>query len=80
MDTNTQQRISTHVKTRFGDGHESDDTFDTVDGALEEVKRLISWLGYVSESEYSERERKRLTEISRRFAGIAQPIANKYID
>ena len=76
--SDTKQRISEHVHQRFGVAPE--DPFETVEGALEEVKRLISWLEYVAEHEYTPAERKRLVDVSRRFANAAQPIASKYID
>lgn len=76
----TKQRIATHVKTKFGDTPTVDDTFETAESSIEEVKRLIGWLEYVSEHEYTDTERKRLIAVSRRFAEAAQPIASKYID
>jgi hypothetical protein len=65
---------------RWSDPLPSDITFDSVESALEEVTRLISWLGYIAEHEYSDAERNKLIAVSRRFAGVAQPIANKYMD
>ena len=56
------------------------DPFENVESSLEEVKRLIDWLGYVSDSEYTELERGRLISVARRFARVAQPIASKYLD
>lgn len=79
MDTNTQRRISSHVKQKFGTLPEVD-LFESVETSLEEVKRLIDWLGYVSDSEYTETERMRLINVAKRFAKIAQPIASKYLD
>lgn len=63
-----------------GGNNQTDDTFETVEGSLEGVKRLIDWLGYVSESEFTNTERVKLINVSRRFAAAAQPIASKYID
>jgi hypothetical protein len=74
-----KQKLSTYVKQKFGTLPEVD-VFESVDTSLEEVKRLIDWLGYVSESEYTELERGRLISIARRFARVAQPIASKYLD
>lgn len=52
----------------------------TVDAAMEEVKRLASWLEYVNDNEFSDSERFKLQEVSAEFCRIAQPIANKYLD
>jgi hypothetical protein len=57
-----------------------DDRFDSVVGAFDEVERLIGWLGYIRENEYSPSERKRLISSAKRFAEIAQPIASKHLD
>lgn len=54
--------------------------FETVEEGLGEVKRLIDWLGYIAEHEYSETEKRKLISVSRKFAVAAQPIASKYID
>lgn len=62
------------------DTAEADDLFETVDGSCEEVKRLIGWLEYISESEYTDTEKGRLIAAARRFARVAQPIASKYLD
>lgn len=75
LNTKQKQMIREH-----GDGDKANDTFETVEGSLEEVKRLISWLEYVREDEFTNTERDRLISTSRRFAAIAQPIASKYID
>lgn len=75
----TKETLSTHVKQKFGTLPEVD-VFESVDTSLEEVKRLIDWLGYVSDSEYTELERGRLIDVARRFARVAQPIASKYLD
>lgn len=61
-------------------GGQVNDDFETVEGSLEEVKRLISWLEYVRENEFTNTERVKLINVSRRFAKAAQPIASKYID
>jgi len=52
----------------------------TVDAAMEEVKRIATWLEYVRDNEFSDTERFRLQEASAEFCRIAQPIANKYTD
>ncbi len=52
----------------------------TVENALSEIKRLIGWLEYVREDEYSDTERQRIISISIQFAKVAQPIASKYND
>jgi hypothetical protein len=75
----TKETLSTHVKQKLGTLPEID-PFESVDTSLEEVKRLIDWLGYVSESEYTELERERLISVARRFTRVAQPIASKYLD
>ena len=53
---------------------------ETVEGGLEEVKRLIGWLEYVREDEYTATEKKKIVAASKRFAALLQPIASKYID
>lgn len=63
-----------------GGNDAADNTFETVEGSLEEVKRLISWLEYVAEHEYTQVERVKLVNVARRFAAVVQPIASKYID
>ncbi len=52
----------------------------TVENALSEIKRLIGWLEYVREDEFSDVERQRIIAVSVRFAKVAQPIASKYND
>ncbi len=59
---------------------DKDDLFDTVESSLTETDRLISWLFYISESEYTKGEREQLINAARRFVKVAQPIANKYMD
>jgi hypothetical protein len=56
------------------------DPFDGVPMSLEEVERLIKWLGYVSDSEYTDAEERRIVEGAKKFAAILQPIASKYLD
>ena len=74
---NDQQKQMIH---KHGSNDKTDHVFETVEGSLEEAKRLISWLEYVSEDEFTKTEREKLINVSRRFANIAQPIASKYID
>lgn len=57
-----------------------DDTFDSVESACEEVKRLIGWLEYVAEAEYKTTERNNLIAAAKRFAKVAQKIVSKYLD
>ena len=52
----------------------------TVDAAMEEVKRVATWLEYVRDNEFTDTERFKLQEVSAEFCRIAQPIANKYSD
>jgi hypothetical protein len=52
----------------------------TVENYFAEIKRLIAWLEYVPEHEFSEAERIKLISVSVKFAKIAQPIASKYLD
>lgn len=73
----TQKRM---IQEHAGRAIEKDDRFDSVESALEEVSRLIGWLGYVRESEFTDRERNMLILLSRKFAKHAQPIASKYLD
>jgi len=75
----TRQQLAAHVQGKFG-AVPTYDPFENVESSLEEVKRLIDWLGYVSDSEYTELERGRLISVARRFARVAQPIASKYLD
>lgn len=56
------------------------DPFESVESACEEVTRLIGWLDYVRETEYTATERERLIAAAKQFASVAQPIASKYID
>lgn len=65
---------------RWGEQTPEYDPFETVESACEEVKRLIGWLDYVAESEYTATERDKLIAAAKKFAGVAQPIASKYID
>lgn len=75
----TTQSIKTHVHTKFGVTPE-DDPFESVSTSLEEIERLINWLGYVSDHEFTETERVKIINKARSFAATLQPIANKYLD
>lgn len=74
-----EQRIKDHVAQKFGTAPEVD-PFDGVSMSLEEVERLIKWLGYVSDSEFTDAEEKRIVAGAKRFAATLQPIASKYLD
>ena len=52
----------------------------SVTDAIDEVKRLVNWLEYIRENEFSDSEAKRLIKSSLQFINTAQPIASKYID
>jgi hypothetical protein len=54
--------------------------FDGVYDAIEEIQRLVQWLGYIREEEFTDLEAKRLIDYAQRFVKVAQPIANKYLD
>jgi len=71
--------VKQHVKTRHP-APVANDTFETVESSLAETKRLIEWLFYVNEWEYTKGEREQLINAAQRFAKVAQPIANKYMD
>ena len=75
----TIQAVKNHVAQKFDTVPEVD-PFDGVSMSLEEVERLIKWLGYVSDSEYTEAEERRIVAGARKFAAILQPIASKYLD
>lgn len=82
--TNEATKLTTHQKQlareHAGNGKPEDDCFDYVEGALGEVSRLVAWLGYVVENEYTATEKAKLIASAKRFAKIAQPIASKYLD
>ena len=48
--------------------------------ALEEVERLVGWLGYIADGEYSATESAKIIAACKRFADVAQPIASKHLD
>jgi two-component SAPR family response regulator len=52
----------------------------SVTDAIDEVKRLVNWLEYIRENEFSDAEASRLVKSSLQFVKTAQPIASKYID
>lgn len=78
----TTDAIKNHVVQKFGSTPIEADPFDgeSVEAALSEVERLIKWLGYVSDSEFTDAERKRITDKARSLAKTLQPIASKYLD
>jgi hypothetical protein len=57
-----------------------EEKFPTVDESTEEVKRLIGWMGYIAEWEYSPAEKEKLLDAAHKFISVAQPIASKYVD
>jgi hypothetical protein len=78
---------SAHIEERQKDAPErwgkeppKDERFDSVVGAFDEVERLIGWLGYVQENEYTADERNRIIAVAKAFANTLQPIASKYLD
>jgi hypothetical protein len=70
--------IKTYVHSKFG--LPEADPFESPSIALEEVERLIKWLGYVTDSELTKDETRTIVEGAKTFAGILQPIASKYLD
>ncbi len=52
----------------------------SVTDAIDEVKRLVNWLEYIRENEFSDAEASRLIKSSMQFIKTAQPIASRYID
>jgi hypothetical protein len=76
----TTTAIKNHVVQKFGKAPEEIDPFESVSTSLEEVERLIKWLGYVSDSEFTETERVKIIDKARTFAATLQPIASKYLD
>lgn len=80
MNMETTMKTSSPLRERWGDQTPEYDPFETIESACEEVKRLIGWLEYVSESEYTAAEKAKLIAVAKKFAAVAQPIASKYID
>lgn len=74
----TTDAIKNHVHQKFGTPEV--DPFASPSIALEEIERLIKWLGYVSDSEFTSAEEKRIINSAKKFAAILQPIASKYLD
>lgn len=72
--------IKNYVAQKFGTASEEFDPFESVSTSLEEVERLIKWLGYVSDHEFTETERVKIINKARSFAATLQPIASKYLD
>lgn len=76
----TMNATSKPIRERWGNQTPKYDPFETVESACEEVKRLIGWLDYVAESEYTPAERDKIIAVAKKFSNVAQPIASKYID
>jgi hypothetical protein len=70
--------IKTYVHSKFG--LPEVDPFESPSIAMEEVERLIKWLGYVSDGELTDAESTAIIEGAKTFAGVLQPIASKYLD